>query len=85
MNDKDKEALNIFWNKWRENWLKMDHRQIPENPTLVVLETWQAALVYARQETSNNDSEIIAKLNQENKKLREAIVEALKKNRGELK
>jgi hypothetical protein len=50
MNDKDREALNIFWNKWRENWLKMDHRQIPENPTLVVFETWQAACRYKQKE-----------------------------------
>lgn len=34
---------------------------------------WQAALVYARQENSNNNSETIDRLNQENKKLREAL------------
>ena len=36
---------------------------------------WQAACEYARRENSNNNSEIINRLNQENKNLREALEE----------
>lgn len=34
---------------------------------------WMAALVYCRPKSSNSDSEIIARLNQENEKLKEAL------------
>lgn len=79
MNDKDKEELNIFWDRWRKNWEKMDYRYIPETPTLVLNETWQAACEYKDKEYSNimdamtRTSQYNSRLQSENKKLRKAL------------
>jgi hypothetical protein len=67
MNDKDKDAFDI--------WFKASYLQ--DDLDWVTEAAWEAALVYARQESRNNDSGTFAKLNQENKKLREALEMAI--------
>jgi predicted ribosome quality control (RQC) complex YloA/Tae2 family protein len=65
----DKEAFG----KWCKNYFGEDATII--NVPSYFIHTWQAAVDYARQENTNNNSEIINRLNQENEKLREALEE----------
>jgi hypothetical protein len=55
------------------NWLKLNDPHIDFIIDEFCRSAWQAALVFARQESSISNSETIAKLNQENKKLLEVV------------
>lgn len=68
MNDKDTEAFN----KWFRS-LENASQLLMFGLDVEYLKVWKAALVYCRAESSNRDSEIIARLNQENEKLKEAL------------